>query len=44
MGSTGAQSVQGWHLVAADAARLLDPTVPVPSRLETMADQRPSAH
>lgn len=43
-GAPAPESVQGWHLVAADAARLLDPTVPVPSRLETMADQRPSAH
>ena len=34
-GAPAPESVQGWHLVAADAARLLDPTVPVPSRLET---------
>ena len=27
------RSVHGWHMVAADAARLLDPTVPVPPRL-----------
>jgi hypothetical protein len=29
------ETVHEWHLVAADAARLLDPTVPVPPRLET---------
>jgi hypothetical protein len=34
-GGPAPQSVHGWHLVAADAARLLDPTVPVPSRLES---------
>lgn len=34
-GAPAPESVHGWHLVAADAARLLDPTVPVPSRLET---------
>jgi hypothetical protein len=33
-GAPAPQSVHGWHLVAAEAARLLDPTVPVPSRLE----------
>lgn len=31
------QLVHGWHLVAADAARLLDPTVPTPARLQTTA-------
>jgi hypothetical protein len=34
-GAPAPPSIHGWHLVAADAARLLDPTVPVPSRLET---------
>jgi hypothetical protein len=34
-GAPAPRSVHGWHLVAADAARLLDPTVPVPPRLET---------
>jgi len=34
-GAPAPRNVHGWHLVAADAARLLDPTVPVPSRLET---------
>jgi hypothetical protein len=34
-GAPAPESVQGWYLVAADAARLLDPTVPVPPRLET---------
>jgi hypothetical protein len=29
------ETVHEWHLVAADAARLLDPAVPVPPRLET---------
>jgi hypothetical protein len=29
------ESVHDWHLAAADAARLLAPAVPVPSRLET---------
>jgi hypothetical protein len=33
-GAPAPHSVHGWHLVAADAARLLDPTVPVPSRIE----------
>jgi hypothetical protein len=33
-GAPAPESVHGWHLVAADAARLLDPTVPVPSRLD----------
>jgi hypothetical protein len=40
-GAPAPQSVHGWHLVAADAARLLDATVPVPSRLE--GDGRASA-
>jgi hypothetical protein len=33
-GAPAPESVHGWHLLAADAARLLDPTVPVPSRLD----------
>ena len=33
-GAPAPESVHGWHLVATDAARLLDPTVPVPSRLD----------
>ena len=33
-GAPATESVHGWHLLAADAARLLDPTVPVPSRLD----------
>jgi hypothetical protein len=33
-GAPAPRSVHGWHLVAANAARLLDPTVPVPPRLE----------
>jgi hypothetical protein len=31
------QLVHGWHLVAADAARLLDPTVATPAPLQTTA-------
>lgn len=34
-GSPAAETAHGWHLVAADAARLLDPRVPVPVRLES---------
>lgn len=33
-GHPASETVHGWHLVAADAARLLDPDVPTPARLE----------
>ena len=36
-GAPAPQHVHGWHLVAADAARVLDPAVPTPARLQTTA-------
>jgi hypothetical protein len=41
-GAPALQSVHDWHVLAADAARLLDPAVPVPARLSR--SDAPRAH